>query len=320
MPCYHPLKGWRSKELNPTGKRSIVFTFQQAQLDMPVELPCGQCIGCRLERSRRWAVRCMHENTLHSESSFLTLTYSPENLPPDGSLVLSDFQNFMKRLRKRCGSRLRFFHCGEYGEKFSRPHYHCILFGWDFPDKVKESENHDGFTLSRSPLLEEIWGKGFCLIGAVSFESVAYVARYITKKMTGPAAELYYNDIDTETGEIHRELRPEYVTMSRRPGIGSRWFEKFKTDLYPDDFVLVPRDGNFVKCKIPKYYDQLLEKTDPDLLNFVLYNRRQAGEHSKVQLNNSADRLAVREEIHLRKAEQLNRSYESEVTSVRRLR
>lgn len=308
MPCYRPIKGWRSKDVNPSGKRSIVFTLQEAYKDFPVDLPCGQCIGCRLERSRRWAVRIMHENQMHERSCFLTLTYSPENLPPDGTLVLKHFQDFMKRLRERVGIPLRFFHCGEYGTEFSRPHYHCILFGYDFSDKVKCEETHDGFSLESSKFLEEIWGLGHCRIGSVSFESAAYVARYITKKITGELAHVVYNDIDESTGEILRELRPEYVTMSRRPGIGHSWFAKFKSDVFPDDFVLVRRGGKMVKVSVPKYYDQLLEKEDEFFYKSLVAIRKNRAEDNAD--NNTPERLQTRERIHRKKAQQLKRKYE----------
>jgi len=108
MPCYSPITGYRSKEINPTGKRSIVFNPAKAeQRDQALQISCGQCIGCRLERSRRWAVRCMHEAQMHRYSCFLTLTYSDEFLPSDGTLVLKDFQDFMKRLRKRVVNQVR---------------------------------------------------------------------------------------------------------------------------------------------------------------------------------------------------------------------
>ena len=139
MPCYRPLKGYRSATLNPSGKRSIVFTIHGAFHDLPVTLPCGSCIGCRLECSRQWALRCVHEASLYEHNSFLTLTYSPDNLPSSGSLVKSHFQEFMKnlrhlRFRKRRNywtwdpvlvtdrkRNLRYFQAGEYGESLGRP-------------------------------------------------------------------------------------------------------------------------------------------------------------------------------------------------------
>ena len=104
MACYYPLKGYRARAVNPkTGKRSIVFDSSLGFMDMPVEFACGQCIGCRIERSRQWAIRCVHEAQLYEANCFITLTYAPEHLPKNGSLVLEHFQKFMKRLRKRVG-------------------------------------------------------------------------------------------------------------------------------------------------------------------------------------------------------------------------
>lgn len=101
MPCYSPLSGWYSKNPNPSGKHSIVFDKKYAQLDAEVRLPCGKCIGCRLERSKVWAIRCAHEASLHTNNCFITLTYDNDNLPADGSLTKPHWQQFMKNLRKR---------------------------------------------------------------------------------------------------------------------------------------------------------------------------------------------------------------------------
>ena len=121
MACYTPLKGYRSTELTKNGKRKIVFNRNHGFADLPVTVPCGQCIGCRLERSRQWAIRCTHEASLWEKNCFITLTYNDENLPKDGSLDVTHFQKFMKRLRKKHGAGIRFYHCGEYGDKFGFP-------------------------------------------------------------------------------------------------------------------------------------------------------------------------------------------------------
>ena len=137
MPCYSPLIAWRAKHINPSGKTSLVFNQRDAaQPDDPVQLPCGQCIGCRLEKSRQWAMRIAHESSLYDQNCFLTLTFSDEHLPQNLSVSKRDLQLFMKRLRKHFAPRkIRFFQCGEYGELNMRPHYHSILFNVDFPDK-----------------------------------------------------------------------------------------------------------------------------------------------------------------------------------------
>jgi hypothetical protein len=116
---------------------SVKFVSRNKKgVDGTLELPCGQCIGCRLERSRQWAMRCLHESSLYDRNAFVTLTYDDEHLPPGGSLNYPDFQRFMKRLRKNSKSPIRFYMGGEYGESTLRPHFHVCLFGYDFPDKV----------------------------------------------------------------------------------------------------------------------------------------------------------------------------------------
>lgn len=278
MPCFHPLTAHRDCA---TGAVRIVKAGGKGEL----QLPCGQCVGCRLERSRQWAVRMMHESSLHLDNCFITLTYSPENLPADLSLNKRHFQLFMKRLRKRVGP-LRFFHCGEYGDGGGRPHYHAILFGYDFPDKVFYSER-GGVRLYRSPLLESLWNLGFCTVGAVSFESCAYVARYVMKKVTGDAAESHYSRVNCY-GEVYSIL-PEYVTMSRRPGIASDWFRKFGNEVFPSDEVI----SRGFPSRPPRYYDQLLAGSEPSVFDFV--KRKRVSELSERAQDLTPARLKVRE-------------------------
>lgn len=310
MPCYYPLHGYRAQTVNKTGKRSIVFDRSQGLVDMPVDVPCGRCIGCRLERSRQWAMRCVHEASLHADNCFVTLTFSEDTIVSSGSLVKADFQNFMKRLRKKVfkgfeyvkagdvflypkGGKVRYFHCGEYGSQLSRPHHHACLFGFDFPDKVVWSVR-DGVALYRSKMLEELWPFGFCTLGNVTFESAAYVARYVTKKITGD-----------EAGDHYQGRQPEYISMSLKPGIGQGWIEKFKDNVYPDDFVVVKG----VRCKPPRFYDKKLELSDSKVHGKVCRRRK---ERAKNDPDNSPDRLAVREQVKQGKFSQLKRSYENE--------
>ncbi len=198
MTCYHPITAYQSYWKKPNGKSVIAFNPPGGgPTGAPVgseiiSLPCGNCIGCRLERSRQWAIRCSHEASMYSSNSFITLTYNDANLPPDGSLVLRDYQLFMKRLRKHASPQIvRFYHCGEYGSNcrvcglsqlfccckmytpgIGRPHYHACLFNFDFPDKrLHKIENKQ--PLYSSKLLDELWGKGHSLIGEVTFKSAA---------------------------------------------------------------------------------------------------------------------------------------------------
>lgn len=208
-------------------------------------LPCGQCYACRIAKSREWAARCVMESKMHKENSFITLTYSDENLPPDKSLQKQDFTKFMKRLRKNSGEKIRYYACGEYGSLYQRPHYHACLFGYRPKDLVIHSVRN-GITLYRSPELEKAWQyRGFVTVGDVTYESAAYCARYVLKKITGVNAESYYNG-----------RQPEYTVMSRRPGIAGEFFEKYSEDIYNKDFIVL-RDK--MKLKPPRYFDKIYD-------------------------------------------------------------
>lgn len=277
--CYHPIRGYYGRSVNPdTGSRPIVFNVNQSFSGIPLDIPCGQCIGCRLERSRQWALRIMHEKRLHAESAFLTLTYSPVNLPRNGSLVVRDLQLFMKRLRKRRPTGLRFFACGEYGEHTLRPHYHVLLLNTCFPDQRvwKQSGRHQSYV---SVELGDLWMHGDHLIGDVTFQSAGYVARYCTKKVTGPAAEAHYGD-----------RCPEFVVMSRKPGIGFPWFEKFYKEAYKADSAIV--DGKEVR--LPRFYDTKFEDVDADTFEVIKKARRRAALRLGRE-DNTPERRRVRE-------------------------
>lgn len=266
-------------------------------------VPCGQCIGCRLEKSRQWAVRMMHEAQLHERNSFVTLTYSPEELPSYGSLRKEDFQKFMKRLRREIEPRkVRFFHCGEYGEAFSRPHYHACLFGVDFGGDRFEHTVRDSVPVWRSPTLERLWPYGFSEIGQLTYGSARYVARYVHKKIGGSAAGDHYSVVDAETGEVV-QLEPEYATMSRRPGIGAGWFEKFGNEVFPRDEVVVK--GGLQKP--PEYYVDLLARDDPELASEIKRKRSDA----RVISESVGQRLRAREKCTRARVSTERRRYEN---------
>jgi hypothetical protein len=270
MKCLHPINAYRSITKTALGKRAVVFKPQQGYSDMPITIPCGQCIACRLEYSRRWAVRIMHEAQMHDNNTFITLTYNNENLPKNQTLVLDDVQKFYKRLRKKIQpTKIRYFNCGEYGEKFGRPHYHSIIFGYDFPDKTILKKLPTGHIIYDSALLKNTWTHGNVAVGSVTFESSAYVARYILKKITGDKAIDYYYDIDYDTGELLSERRPEFVNMSRRSGIGKTWYDKYKDDVYPHDKIHMR--GSVMMP--PPFYDKILEKENPELYREIKIKR-----------------------------------------------
>jgi len=261
---------------------------ERGKVRRKLDLPCSQCVGCRLERSRQWAMRCMHESQLHESSVFVTLTYDDKHLCP--SLNYRDFQLFMKRLRKKF-SKARFYMCGEYGEKYKRPHFHACLFGVGFSDAVPWSKSPSGELLYRSPTLEALWPHGFSSFGSVTFESAAYVARYVMKKVTGQLASAHYSSLDPITGELI-SLTPEFNRMSLKPGIGAEWFRRYKSDVYNFDYVVV----NGVKSKPPRYYDKLLSGTDPDTFE-ALELSRYLKVTPEVVADGSSARLAVREQV-----------------------
>lgn len=265
MPCYYPLTACYDKCcITENGRHPLRFFKQGEPIPSGVEtfqVACGQCIGCRLKRAREWAVRCMAEASFYERNIFITLTYDDENLPSDFSLHKDHFQKFMKRLRKRFpDEHIRFFHCGEYGSENLRPHYHAILFNFDFPDKylfqIKGSSKY-----YRSPILEELWPFGYSMIGDCTYESCAYVARYIMKKVNGEEKEEHYHG---------RE--PEYITMSRRPGIAYMFYESFLTDIYPSD-IMIDKRGK--KSRPPRYFDKLLECDFPLLFSEIKDKRIQ---------------------------------------------
>ncbi|AXH75992.1 MAG: replication initiator protein [Microviridae sp.] len=201
----------------------------------------------------------------------------------------------MKRLRRFFDpERVRFFACGEYGETTWRPHYHALLFGVDFPDKVsyRPAKGNQG-ALYSSPTLARLWGHGFCSIGALTYETAAYTARYCLKKVGGDQADSHYRRVDPETGEIYA-LEREFARMSLKPGIGAKWFSRYASDLYPDDFVVI--DGKR-RGKPPAYYDKLLKASSETRLQEVKDKRIAHMQDPKQIENSTPRRLRDRETV-----------------------
>jgi hypothetical protein len=197
---------------------------------------------------------------------------------------------------------IRYFACGEYGSKLSRPHYHVCLFNFNFTDRVLWSER-ENVKLYRSKQLEKLWPYGYSTIGDVTWESAAYVARYVTKKVNGDRAATHYlKDFNPETGECIY-LEPEYITMSRRPGIAANWFKKFVSDCYPKDYVT----HNGKKLRIPSFYDRIYDRTEPDALSTIKLARRKAACNSD---HTTPGRLRARETVQKEQAKRLIRGIE----------
>ncbi|AXH75839.1 MAG: replication initiator protein [Microviridae sp.] len=321
MPCFKPLIGFVSGLL-PNGRKNIMFSsglrdaFHRGEKlpDDVVQLPCGRCVGCRLERSRQWAVRCMHESKVWSDNCFLTLTFDNDSIAKRGtwSLLRSDCQNFLKRLRQKYSGispiinddgvevkPIRVFYCGEYGTRddfgLGRPHYHFILFNFDFSDRAY-LKTVNGYRYDTSEQVSELWPFGNNIVGSVTFDSCAYVARYCVTKVNGEHAKEHYSH--SLFGE---QLLPEFCQASLKPGIGKFWLDKFgRSDCFNHDTVI----SRGVKCKPPRYYDRYLEKVDPERFQEIKQSR---DESAKDDPDSSAARLWAREQCQIARMKLLTR-------------
>lgn len=259
-----------------------------------VKVPCGTCIGCRSDQGRDWAIRLMHESTQTYPSFFITLTYDEQNLPgqwpdderPRGTLSPDDLSVFFKRLRKSSSLPVRYYACGEYGSSGDRPHYHAALFGMRLLDRTQIG-TRKGYPVFRSATLEKAWGNGSTEITSLSWKSASYVAGYVQKKARTKANPTNHLRVCPDSGEIV-ELCPEFARMSRRPGIGKKWLEKYWQDVYPRDFVFM--DGT--PFKPPRYYDKLMEDINPTLMEEVRYQRWKDAEEI------GDEKLIMAEKIH----------------------
>lgn len=282
MPCFGPLKGFYSAELNPTGKRSIVFDIKKAYSPVSVPVPCGKCPGCKMEHARQWAMRCMHEARMHKFNCFVTLTYRNADLPEYGDLVRRDTQLFFKRLRKRYGVGIRYYGCGEYGTLNKRPHYHVLLFNHRFPDLKKYSEDKHGILYS-SASCDELWKLGDTRVrDGVNFQTAAYCAGYVMDKVTGKLADEHYSVFDAD-GLIHVRP-PEFSLISRGRAIGAGYYERYGSEIRAHDSVIV----NGKEVRPPRMYDKLSGLTDPAQLVKIKRRRK------RLALLNKADNTSRR--------------------------
>ncbi len=290
MSCFHPLKGWPigktkngkvSYKITGYGTDHIelingvwtsVNTSLRGQLASSVvrdfiDIPCGQCLGCRIDYSRQWANRLLLELEYHDSAYFVTLTYNDLNVPvhyysdPESGEAYSSFsldkrdcQLFFKRLRKQFpDDRIRYFLSGEYGPKTFRPHYHAIIFGLHLDDLRFYKKSDLGFNYMISDKLADIWSKGHVVVSEVTWETCAYTSRYVTKKLTGDDGEFY---------TLHN-LVPPFSLMSRKPGIAAQWYEDHP-DLYDVEYINVSTEKGARKFRPPKYFDRLYERDFPD--------------------------------------------------------
>lgn len=285
MACYVPLQAWR------LANGSVVF-HERGDVVRSLLVPCGRCVGCRLDYAASWEVRIIHESKLWARNCGVTLTYDEAHIASDRSLVYRDFQLFMRRLRKEFrGTRIRFFVAGEYGDDKNRPHFHVVLFNVDFTeDREFWRETELGFRVYRSKILECLWPFGSSEICDLSPEWANYVARYICKKVTGDKADWHYRRMDLATGELTWVV-PEFCRMSLKPGIGADWFKRYHAEVTVRDACVVQG----TRKRVPRYYDKLLKKMDPTLLEDLQYGR-DVRARSRFE-DNTVERLKVKETV-----------------------
>lgn len=303
MSCIRPLVA-RPGPISKNGKQTYIpfkvddesFQFYAEQSGFSkldgkcILIPCGKCIGCRLDYSREWAARCMLELKDHDSAFFVTLTYNDSEVPltffpdpetgealPCQTLRKRHFQLWMKNLRKAFpDDRIRFYACGEYGSHTMRPHYHAIIFGLHLDD-LKFYKKTDQGILWTSEKLSSTWfhydascrlhfDRGFVVVGEVSWDTCAYVARYTAKK---------YMTLGDEFFEKFNMEKP-FVQMSRRPGIGRGYLERHP-DLFNEASLFLPSGDSVKEVSIPRYFYKCLESIDPELCDSLRERNKRLG-------------------------------------------
>lgn len=290
MRCTSPIAAWQ------TSDGAIHFQAPVTRPGAKLQIPCGQCVNCRLRRARDWATRCVHEAQMHEHNEYITLTYDDDHYTP--SLIYRDFQLFMKRLRKQRACfdvttwqyTPRYYMAGEYGELNGRPHFHAALFGVRFSDRQFLKNTSAGYPIYTSKTLEDLWRYGYSSTADVTFESAAYIARYIMKKITGDNAAQHYETINEATGEITTRT-PEFNRMSLKPAIGARWIERYQGDVYPHDRVVI----NGTQFKPPRYYDEYLKLKHQDEHQQIKNNRKEKAKLTKH--DNTPERLKAHDDV-----------------------
>lgn len=286
MVCYNPKIGTLTKISKINEKTGEIYNTLHLTLKEdknPLDsrfwlIPCNKCEGCRLSKSQDWATRAYLQHKLYPVGIFLTLTYNNKHLPKNRTLVKKDLQNFFKRLRNHTNKHISYLACGEYGPKTIRPHYHCAIYNYKPTDLKTYKMNHTEDMLYTSKTVERIWGKGYVIIGELSYESTAYIARYVVKKAFGITNELH----------IKNKREPEFILTSRRPALADEirkhpiW-ERIKKN----GNVLVKTKNGVIARPIPQY----LRKKWKDFENREEYFKQLQENHKAnvKQMNEQAD-------------------------------
>lgn len=327
MVCYHPISAvYNIAEYKRTGKKNIQLVVHQdteqkrklTKLQYPpnlyklIHIPCGKCAGCRSDNAKMWSLRAMNELKLHDKNCFITLTYNDDNplVAQDPlclvSLRYKHFQNFMKRLRKKTGEKIQFLMCGEYGSLEGRSHFHCILFGYDFPDKqlVYISKGYPHYS---SQLLNECWSVydkvnkiyqpiGFTDLAPVDLDCCNYVSGYVLKKLPN-----VLQNPEVIQGIELVDRCPPMIRSSRKPALGLNWYKQYGKNACEKGFQYVHNEkkGISYKVKTPNYYMKKFELDEPEIYAKVKEEREKKFIEMMKQKPPNYDELERREQSHL---------------------
>lgn len=345
MSCNKPLKGFFTGEKTKNGKDDLIIVpFKTHHLEITengiernnyafisyrcikpifkyIEIPCGKCIGCKLDYSSQWADRMMAEKTNYpdDEVHFITLTYDNDHIPmidtydvltgedhKINTLSKRDIQLFMKRLRKSSENKLRFYLCGEYGSNTCRPHYHIILYGMKFDDLLPIGNSALNNKYFYSPSLIKIWPYGQNVVAECNWQTCAYTARYVTKKLDDHLKEFYKRFPD---------VQKEFCLMSRKPGIGKDYIDKNSDKYFQYQQTYLNTYNGSRKISLNRYFINQLDKIDEALTTSLRDKRKQAAS-DRVRfemLNTSIDQveyLSLKDELLKNRSKKLIRSFE----------
>lgn len=327
MVCFKPKIAWKLN-YNSLDVPVDVFekqkkiTFKRPQNTenyTEMKIPCGNCVGCKLDNANTWATRILLESKDHKTNSFITLTYDNEHLNINKNhmtLCKKDIQDFIKRLRFHKG-KLSYFACGEYGGQTHRPHAHLIVFGYRPKDlklqKISATEN----PMFTSEELSKIWGKGFVCVQDVNYKTACYTARYVQKKaglipqkkeLTG---EIELKEkIDERTGEIYTGIinkrktskidkygrEKEFILMSKKPAIGLNYWLKNKDLIKRNGGILVKIDNKTQLKPVPRYFEKMWEKENIEELYSFKYLKQKNRELKNAEI---LEKISVDNDKHL---------------------
>lgn len=322
MTCFHPITVWQQTHARLDIPAKDYYALKKVQFRevkgrKKIEIPCGKCLGCRLDHANAWATRMTIEAKTWKKNCFVTLTYNNENLPinheGEPTLIKKHIQDFFKRLRyhhkgketwinpksEKKEEPIRYFCCGEYGPKGGRPHYHVAIFNWEPDDLVFYKTNKHGDAIFKSKTLQKIWGHGFVTVEEMNFNTAAYISRYVQKKAgLEPEKREYTGVIRWEWREDERNGMPykhfiheqrtkktakqkEFVLMSRGVGIGLKYWLDNKEKIKRNGGILLKIKDTAKIKQIPRYFKKIWEKENWEEYHRFAYKQQKKAEEIK---------------------------------------